>query len=174
MMEIFKIFSDKYANGVTAIATLFAVFLAFITLWFLRREYINKYHPYVVAIVLIEPRLGADGFDITLMPKNIGAHPCEIKILNIELHIGDEVYETPDLKDWILLAPQGVEIRMPAGYVNEIGTNNIREARYKKNRIEISFLIKSRSVEKLFEKSQSYQYEINLLGETPFAALRPS
>ena len=151
-MELLKVFSTNYANGVSAIAASSTFLLAFVTLWFLKREYANKYRPYVVAAVTIDPILNSPGYGISIIPRNVGPHPCEIMLCGINLHIGDETYETPSFKEWVLLAPQGIEFRIPAGHVNELGVQRIREARYKSNRIELSFTLISRSVEKQFEK----------------------
>jgi len=72
------------------------------------------------------------GLGLQPLPRNVGPHPCKIKLSNIALHIGDETYETPNTKEWILLAPQGIGIQIPAGNVNDIGVSAIREGRYKK------------------------------------------
>jgi hypothetical protein len=172
-MELLKTFSSDYANGVSAIATSGALLLAVATLWFLKREYVNKYRPYVVAAVVVEPMLNSTGFGISIIPRNVGPHPCEVILRDIHLHIGDEMYDTPSFKEWVLLAPLGIEIRVPVGHVNEQGVQRVREARYKSNRIELTFKLVTRSVEKRFEMSQSIAYEINVLGEAPLATFRP-
>jgi len=110
-MELLKTFSTDYANSVSAIATSVTFLLALATLWFLKREFANKYRPYVVAAVAIDPILGSPGFGVSVVPKKVGPHPCEIMLRDIKLHIGDETYDTPSFKEWALLAPQGIELR---------------------------------------------------------------
>lgn len=172
-MELLKVFSTDYANAVSAIAALGTLFLATATLWFLKREYTNKYRPYVTAGVVTDVTIDSKGFGISIIPRNVGPHPCEILLQEIHLHIGDETYDTPSFKEWLLLAPQGLDIRIPVGHVNELGIKNIREARYKLNRIEVSFKISSRSIEKNLTKSQYFLYQIDISGETPTPAFRP-
>lgn len=172
-MDFLKTFSNDYANAITAFAALGAFILATITLWYLKREYSSKYRPYVFPVVYAQPITDSLGCTVSIAPRNVGPHPCKIKLSKISLHIGDESYQTPDNKEWILLAPQGVEVQMPAGYISDVGVKNIREGRYRKNRVEISFIMTSTSIENKFEESKSFAYEINLQGETPQAFFRP-
>ena len=172
-MELLKYFSANYANAVSAFAASGALLLALGTLWFLKREYVNKYRPYVVPGVFIEPILNSPAFGIAVVPRNVGPHPCEFMLRDIRLHIGDETYETPNFKEWILLAPQGVEVRDPIGNVNEIGIQKVREARYKSNRIEVAFLLLTRSADKRFTETKAVAYDINVQGETPSVQFRP-
>ena len=172
-MEWLKEFSSNYANGVSALVALTALLLAGTTLWMLRREFIHKYRPYVMAAVFVDPILNSKGFGVSIAPRNIGPHPCEFMLTGIRLIIGDENYETPSMSAWLLLAPHGVEIRVPAGHVNEIGIGKVRESRFKSNRVEVSFTLHTRSVEKRFAETTSISYEINVLGDVPFALFRP-
>jgi hypothetical protein len=172
-MEWLKSFSTDYANGVTAITACGAFVLAAITLWYLKREYSSKYRPYVFPVVDAEPIPDKLGCIVSIIPRNIGPHPCKAKFFRIQLHIGDEVYETPDTKEWLLLAPQGVGVQMPAGHVNEQGVSRIREGRYRTNRIELFFVMVTTSVEGKFEETKSFAYEINVLGEPPQPLFRP-
>ena len=172
-MDLLKIFSADYANAVTAITALGAVLLAGVTLWFLKREYSAKYRPYVVPVVDAEKIQDSLGCVASIVPRNVGPHPCLFKLTKIRIHVGDETYETPDMKEWMLVAPTGVGIRMPAGSVNETGVKQIREARYKKNRVEVTFTLHTTSIEKKFNESKSFCYEINVLGENPQALFRP-
>jgi hypothetical protein len=168
-----KTFSADYANAVTALTALGALILAGVTLWFLKREFSAKYRPYVIPIVDVEKIQESLGCMVSIVPRNVGPHPCRFKLTKIRLHIGDETYETPDIKEWMLLAPQGVGLRMPAGHVNDAGVKKIREARYKNNHIEVSFTMHTTSIENKFNESKSFCYEINVLGETPQALFRP-
>ena len=172
-MTQLKLFSADYANGVSAIAATLALLLALATLWFLKREYKNKYRPYVVPVVVIIPVVNSSDLAVNVIPKNVGPHPCEFMLRDIKLHVGDETYETPNFKEWVLIAPQGMEVHVPVGRVNEVGINNVREARYKANRIEITFTLQMRSADKKYEQSKSIAYEINVQGEAPFVAFRP-
>ena len=172
-MDWLKIFSADYANAVTAITALGAVLLAGVTLWFLKREYFAKYRPYVVPVVDAEKIQDSLGCVASIVPRNVGHHPCLFKLTKIRIHVGDETYETPDMKEWMLVAPTGVGIRMPAGSVNETGVKQIREARHKKNRVEVTFTLHTTSIEKKFNESKSFCYEINVLGENPQALFRP-
>jgi hypothetical protein len=172
-MDWIKTFSADYANAITALTALGALILAGITLWFLKREFSAKYRPYVMPLVVLEKIQDSLGCIVSIVPRNVGPHPCLFKLSNIRLHIGDETYETPDVKEWMLLAHQEVGLRMPAGHVNELGVKRIREARYKNNRIEVSFTLHTTSIEKKFSESKSFSYEINVLGESPQVLFRP-
>ena len=167
-----KDFSTDYANAVTAIAALGALVLVGITLWFLKREYSAKYRPYVVPVVDAEKIQDGIGCIVSIVPRNVGPHPCLFRLSQIKLHVGDETFETPDTKEWMLLGTQGAGIRMPAGHVNETGVKKVREARYKTNRIELAFILHTTSIEKKFTESKTICYEINVLGDTPQALFR--
>jgi hypothetical protein len=171
-MELIKTFSTDYANAVTALAALGAFILAGATLWFLKREYSAKYRPYVMPVVEADKMQDSLGFLVSIVPSNVGPHPCRFKLSKIRLNIGDESYETPDTKEWMLLSSQRIKIRMPAGQVNETGVKKIREGRYKNNRIELSFILHTTSIEGKFGESKSFSYEINALGEKPEALFR--
>ena len=172
-MEWLKEFSACYANGVTAIAACGTLLLAAATLWYLKREYTSKYRPYVIPVVHVEPIPEKLGCIVSIIPSNIGQHPCKAKFTNIRLHIGDETYQTPDNKDWLLLAPHGVGIQLPAGHVNETGVTKVREGRYKQNRVELTFVMTTTSMEDKYEESESFAYEIDVRGEKPLALFRP-
>ncbi|MCL5036434.1 MAG: hypothetical protein M1269_04865 [Chloroflexi bacterium] len=172
-MEWMKTFSTDYANAVTAIVACGAFILAAITLWYLKREYSSKYRPYVIPVVHAEPFPEKPGCVVSIIPTNVGPHPCNIKLSKITLHIGDETHDTPDMKEWILLAPQGVGVQMPAGHINENGVSKIREGRYRKNRVELSFVMHTISVEGKYEKTKSFAYEIDILGKNPQTLFRP-
>lgn len=173
MLELLKKFSNDYANGISALATLAVVLIAVLTFWYLTREYAQKYRPYVVSPVVAEPIAGSKAFEVFIVPHNVGEYPCEFKLTNIRLHIGDEIYETPNLEEWMILAPKGIEMRVPGGYINEIGIAKVREARYKSNRIEIGFDLHIRSIEQKFEQTKTVNYEINVLTEKPVVLTRP-
>jgi hypothetical protein len=168
-----KSFSADCANAVSAIAAAGTLLLAAFTLWFLYREYRNKYRPYVVVGILPVAITGTGDFEIVAVPRNVGPHPCEFKLLDIRLHIGDETYETPAFKEWMLIAPQGMEVRVPVGRLNQLGIARVREARYKSNRIEVAFKLAMRSTEGRLESAKVVTYEVFVHGEVPFAAIRP-
>lgn len=172
-MNWLKVFSDDYANAVTAVAALGALFLAGFTLWYLMREFSEKYRPYVIPVVEAQKMQDNLGCVVSIIPSNVGPHPCYFKLTKIRLQIGDETYDTPDMKEWMLIATQNISIRMPAGHVNDTGVRKIREARYKNNRVEVSFILQTMSTEKKFDESKSYSYEINVLGENPLVLIRP-
>ena len=172
-MTWLKVFSADYANAVMAIAAIGALVLAVVTLWFLKREYSAKYRPYVVPVVNVEKIYESIGCIVSIVPRNVGPHPCYFKLSRIRLHVGDETYETPDTKEWMLLGTAGAAIRMPAGHVNDSGVTRIREARYKANRIELAFVLHTTSIEHKFTKAKAIAYEINVLGDAPQALFRP-
>lgn len=159
---------------VTALAAVGALALAAITLSYLKREYTSKYRPYVFPGVHVEPIPDSLGFSVSVTPKNIGAHPCKVKLSAVALSIGDERHTTPDMSQWLLLPPSAlVKVMYPAGYVNDIGVTNIREGRYITNRIELRFDMRTISTEDKYEESISCAYEIEVRGEHPQAVLRP-
>ena len=172
-MELLKEFSTNYANAASAFAALGMLALAASTLWFLKREYSNKYRPYVVPEIRVEPLLEGQAFAVTVIPRNVGPHPCEFKLNDIRLHIGDETYETPNFKEWVLVAPQVMEVRVPIGHVNQLGIQNVREARYKSNRIEVCFSLTTRATDQRFTATKVFSYDIGVQGETPVVQFRP-
>ncbi len=172
-MEYLKVFSDHYANAVTALAAIGALTLAGTTLWYLKREYFSKYRPYVFPSVHVEPFAGKLGCSISIIPRNVGYYPCRAKLINIRLTIGDETHTTPDAKVWLLLAPSHVQVQYPVGYINEIGITKIREGRFRSNRVEVAFELETTSMEGKFSEKFSCAYEIEVLGETPQALFRP-
>lgn len=169
----FETFSATYANGVTALVAAGALVLASITLWFLKREYSAKYRPYVVPIVEAEKIQDSIGCVVSIIPRNVGPHPCFFKLTKVRLHVGDETYETPDMKEWMLLGTAGMAVRFPAGHVNDNGVTKIREARYKSNRIEVTFLMHTTSIEHKFNATKAVAYEINVQGDQPQTLSRP-
>jgi hypothetical protein len=139
-LNLFHKFSKEYAAGVTAVVGFLGFILAVATLLFLYRDYSLKYRPYVVPGVTPEQIQDSKAVNVLIKPNNVGSYPCYIKITNIRFRVGDEEYQTPDMPAWQLLGPtQGrVGIAMPAGHVNELGVQKIREARYKVNRTRIN------------------------------------
>jgi hypothetical protein len=172
-MDYFKEFSLVYSGGVTAIVAVGTLLLAGATLLFLKREYSAKYRPYVVPVVDAEKLQDGHGCNLFIIPRNVGPHPCYFKLTRIRLIIGDEAYDTPDTKEWILLGPAGAAIRMPAGNVNAKGVAQIREARYKSNRVELNFTLHTTSIEHKYTREEDVSYEIEVRGETPLALFRP-
>lgn len=173
MLKVLKTFSDNYAKGVSALVSVLVLIITLITFLYLQRDFAQKYRPYVDAVVVAEPTVGSKDLYINIVPRNVGEHPCEFKLTNMRLHIGDETYETPNFEEWMLLAPKGVDKHVPAGYINEIGITKVRESRYKSNRINIEFDLHSRSVEQKFEETKTFFYEINVLTEKPIVLTRP-
>ena len=165
----FAKFSDKYAQGVTAIVGALGLILAIATLIFLYRDYSLRYRPYVIAGVVAEKVKDSTSVNVAIRPTNVGSFPCYEKVTNIRLRIGDDEYPTPDMQSWQLLGPTqgGMRIDMPAGYINPTGVQRIREARYKQNRIELCFDYETMSVEKRFYEKNHSCCEINVAGETP-------
>jgi hypothetical protein len=171
-MDWLRLAIAAYAPGISALAAIGALSLAAMTLWYLRRDHESKYRPYIWGGIQTEPFIDKLGFGITILPKNLGSHPCNVRVSKISLTIGDETHVTPDHKDWLLLAPSGMAIHLPAGHVNETGVTNVREARYRQNRIEISFHIEAASVDKRFRSSRSFIYDIDVRGEKPVELFR--
>jgi len=172
-MNWLQTFSESYANGITSIAAIGVFFLTGATLWYLKREYSSKCRPYIFPGVHAEPFPDKLGCVVSIIPKNVGSHPCKIKICNIYLTIGDETHTTPETKDCILVGPHGIGIQIPAGHINENGVTRIREGRYKSNRVEVGFVVETTSVENKFTEKKSYVYEIYVQGGTPQVLFRP-
>ena len=173
LMELFQTFSTDYASGVTELVSLVALILTAVTLWFLKKEFSARYRPYVVPVVEAPVTQDGSGFGVVIVPSNVGPHPCLFRLTRIRLNIGDEEHTTPDMKESMLLGPQGARVRMPAGRVNKTGITRIREARYQTNRIVVSFILHTSSTERKFRESRRFSYEINVLGETPKVFSRP-
>lgn len=173
-MECFQNFSENYANGITALAALGALALAATTLWYLKREYSEKYRPYVFPGVDVQSIPEKRGCSVSITPKNVGSHPCKVKLINVRLNIGDETHSTPDMKEWLLLPPAGIgKFLYPSGSVSEQGVKNICEGRFHKNRIELTFEMHTISMERKYEEKIRCAYEIDVRGEHAQALLRP-
>ncbi|HAU1190901.1 TPA: hypothetical protein ACT96X_001025 [Legionella pneumophila] len=166
----FEVFSASYANGVTAVVAVMALLTACITLWFLKRDHALKYRPYLMPAVNVDRQ--CDKLIVSIKPCNVGLHPCKAKIYDIKLIIGDETFPTPDVQE-LLLSPVRVGVSIPAGYINDIGVNRIRQGQYKKNRIELNFIIESKSIENKYKCIQKYSFEISVLDEHVQAFIRP-
>lgn len=172
MLEYLKIFSNDYANGITSLSAFGALILSIVTLIYLKKDFFLKYKPYVLPLVHIEKfRNSLDCF-LTIVPKNVGASPCEFKLTDIKLIIGDEEYDTPSSKEWSLLGPGGGHIGMPAGRINEIGITRIRNNNYRSNRIELQFILQTKSTHGHFKQSEEFTYEINVLSDEPQVLFR--
>lgn len=172
----FRTFSADYANGVTAIAALIALLLTLVTLVVLFLEYRSKYRPYVfpkLQVDAAEVAPGDRGYVIAIEPRNIGPHPCYVKVTDCVLRIGDEAFITPDMPDWVAIGTGNLGISYPAGHISNLGVENIRQARYRSNRVEVSFNVLSRSIDHGFETSKRYAFEIEVRGEDAHATLRP-
>lgn len=175
-MEWLKDFSNNYANAVTAFAAIGAFLLAWRTLAYLKREYLAKYRPYVVPMVTAAPvqvEGGGTKFHVIIQPVNVGPHPCNIKISEIRLQIGDEVFPGSAQHDWILIGTNGLGFNFDGGFISNFGIQSIREARYSQNRVEITFTLHMRSMENKNESSKKFLYEIEVRGETPSVVYRP-
>ena len=168
----FKVFSSDYANGITAIAAIGTVLLAFITLLYLKREYKSKYRPYIIPEIKTIPFKDKPGFNVFILPRNIGPHPSYVRLSSIALNIGDETYETPSMKERMLLGRPEYELIYPVGHVNEEGVKKIREGRHQVNRIELCFVMQSYSIDDTYKEAKLFSFEINVLGERPQAQFR--
>lgn len=175
-MEWLKCFSNSYANAVTAFAAVGAFLLAWRTLAYLKREYLAKYRPYVVPMVTVAPfqmEGGGTKFHVIIQPVNVGPHPCNIKISEILLKIGDEAFPGSGQHEWVLIGTNGLGFNFDGGHINTLGIQSIREARYRQNRVELTFTLHMRSMENKNESSQKFLYEIEVRGETPSVVYRP-
>jgi hypothetical protein len=172
----FKTFSQDYANGVTAIAAVAALLLTAGTLFVLRRDYRAKYRPYIMPRLMVEAAQiapGDEGYVMSVEPRNIGPHPCYVKLTSCLLKIGDEHFPTPDMQDWVLIGPGGIGILYPVGHVNQVGINNVREGRYRANRIEVSFSMHSKSIDDRDGTFKKYAFEVEVRGQNAHASFRP-
>ena len=175
-MEWLKEFSNNYANAVTAFAALGALFLAWRTLAYLKREYLAKYRPYVVPLVAVSPvqvEGGGTNFHVVIQPANVGPHPCKIKVTEIVLRIGDEVFPAHQLHDWTLIGTNGISFNIDGGYISHMGVQYIREARYRQNRVELTFALQTRSIEDKNESLDRFLYEVEVRGTVPTVVYRP-
>jgi len=171
-MEWLRCFSDHYANAVTAAAAIAALVLTFFTLLFLRREYRAKYRPYVTARLYIQPfnkDLPDWAYDIFIRPKNVGPHPCRIKISGIELDIGNETFTTGSLSKWTLIGSHDEMYGFPAGHINALGVEQVRSDFYPEgmNKVLLRFTLHSISIENEHETAESFLFQIDLAGEKP-------
>lgn len=173
IFELIKNFSTDYANGITAIATVGAVILSGFALFYVRREYFAKYRPYVVPVVNALKKSADSAYVIEIISKNVGMHPCNFKLTDINLKVGDEMHTTPSFSAWMLLGTVGAGIKYPAGYVNQVGVDRIRNNQNRNNRVELSFKLHTTSIQNQFESCQEHIFEINLLTDEPHVFSRP-
>jgi hypothetical protein len=155
----------------TALVAFGALLLAVITFLFVTRDHRSRYRPYVYGQVGVEPLADSIGCVVAIEPINVGGHPCEIKISSVVLTIGDESYTTPDMQNFMLLGQKAIS-RYPAGHVNELGVQKIRDGRFKTNRVELSFAIDSRSIDHRYVDRTRYAHEIDVRSERPQAFTR--
>jgi hypothetical protein len=175
-MEWLKDFSNNYANAVTTFVAFGAFVLAWRTLAYLKREYLAKYQPYVVPVVSIAAVKVDDGdtrYHLLIQPANVGPHPCNIKVSEIRLRIGDEVFPGWANHDWTLIGTNGLSFNFDGGFISQLGIQNIREARYVQNRIELTFTLHMRSMENQNESQKDFLYLIEARGDTPAIVYRP-
>lgn len=175
-MEWLKDFSNNYANAVTALAAVGAFLLAWRTLAYLKREYLAKYRPYVVPLVTVAPvqvEGGGNKFHVVIQPVNVGPHPCNIKVSEILLRIGDEVFPGWAQHGWTLIGTNGLGFNFDGGFISPLGIQYIREARYSQNRVELMFTLHMRSMEDKNESLKKFLYEIEVRGDVPTVVYRP-
>jgi hypothetical protein len=172
-----KDFSTYYANAVTAAVALLALLLTAGTLYYLRREYRAKYRPAVMPLVVVETVV-RDPEQMTyvasIQARNVGIHPCKIKLTSVQLSIGDEIHPTPDAGAWSLCGVQGIGHSFPAGYIAQLGIDNIRQGRYRKNWVEVRFNLHSKSIDDGYETSQLCVFEIEMRGDAPVVLYIPN
>lgn len=132
--EWFASFSGSYADGVTAIAASLTAVMAGATLLYLKKEFFTRYRPYVFPAVNVDSISDTGGLAITILPRNVGPHPCKARLVEIRLLIGDESYDTPDMNEPMIMATHGVGVLVPAGHISQLGVTKIREGRYERNR----------------------------------------
>jgi hypothetical protein len=161
---------------VTAIAASLALLLTALTLYSLRREYRAKYRPYIVPAVVInefEIEPGQIAYLTTINPRNVGPHPCWIRVTDVKLVIGDEVIETTPVKEWALVGTQAASVAFPSGQINPLGIQRIRERFYQVNRVEVHFTSHSKSIDDEHKTTQRWLFEIDIRGSNPTAIYRP-
>ncbi|MCL8337732.1 hypothetical protein M9Y85_00220 [Pseudomonas mosselii] len=176
MENWFRTFSTVYAGGVTAIAAIVALLLTLGTLLVLLREYRAKYRPYVfphLKVDAAEIAPGDHGYVMAVAPRNIGSHPCYVKLIGCVLNVGDEVYTTPDMKDWVPIGTGNLGISYPIGHISQLGIENIRQGRYRSNRVEVGFTLVSKSFDHGFETSKKYSFDLEVRGENAHVTFRP-
>lgn len=87
---------------------------------------------------------------------NKGQYPVYTKISKALLIIGDEKHPTL-VENEFTIFPGEEKIKIPVGSIYKKGRENIREARYTKNTVELHLEVKSRKV-----GYRKYRYKTNL------------
>lgn len=174
-MEWLKAFSSDYANAVTALVAVGAFTLAWRTLLYLKREYRAKYRPYLVPVVTVssfEPEPGRTEFHLFIQPVNVGPHPCHVRLTSILLTIGDDKFPSQDQEHWHLIGGTA-NYTFEAGHINQFGVQQIRDARYSQNRVELSFNLHMQSTDGEHSSIQKCLYVVEVRGPMPTVAYRP-
>lgn len=118
-MDWLKSFSADFGTGVSAIGAIGTLILAGMTLSYLKREHENKFRPRVVPEILLDELLGNEGFSVGIIPRSLGEYPCEFRLSDLKLTVGDEVFETSPAQEWMLIGGPQLKVLTPIGHVRD-------------------------------------------------------
>lgn len=94
--------------------------------------------------------------------KNFGEVTAFVKIEDVRLKIGDELYPTPFVEE-LLCVPQVGKHEFGIGHVNQTGIDRIINSKYVSNTIEIKASLKARSFfSRNYKYTSKYHYEIKI------------
>jgi hypothetical protein len=173
MCDWLQNFSKNYAPGVSAIVASIALVASIVALLYISREYKNKYRPFPSGNLIARSVGDKGALSVSVLIKNAGDYPIEISVTDISLHVGDEIFPTID-KDWTAFEPKTLIMEYNIGNVNEIGLKNVREARYRSNRVSATFTLKGRSIASSQTSERRYIFDIDVRGDAPVVLIPQS
>lgn len=150
--------NDHYGNLLLFLVAIVAAIITYV-------EYRLKRRPYVFPEIIFEKQNQDWYFHILLVNK--GEYPSITRISNALLKIGDEEYPTV-FKFEAVLSPGEKQKLAPIGHINESGRKKINGHEYRSNRVEISIILDSKSLQqKRYKYKTTAKYEVNVSGESP-------
>jgi hypothetical protein len=126
--------------------------LALIGVWIAYLGHVEKTRPYLDIHIRYE--IVSDNWYFFVDTINKGQYPVYSKITKALFTIGDERYPTIFDDELVIFPGQEKKFFAPIGYINSLGRQKIREAKFTKNIVEILVEVSSRKI-----KQQKYSYK---------------
>ncbi len=163
ILNLLKNINDNYSQ-------LILVFLAIMSVSFAYNEVILKRRPYVLPELAAEQNeKGEWHFIVALVNK--GEKPGIAHISKAILKVGDDKYPTLFDLNTVLAPNERVKL-FPIGHINQFGIENIKQAKFSSNTVEIYLEIESKAIgDKEFKYKTTEEYFVDVTGDKPFVRL---